>query len=102
MSAEFILSFNYFSWYENNKYNIVQVISSLPSYWKNDGAIYYLSCDINKENYSVRLFIEDKSLFIEISTRPEIIQNDLNYLFSWIRCRTRIKIYDHDGEESGW
>lgn len=40
MSAEFILSFNDFSWYENNKYNIVQVISSLPSYWKNDGAIY--------------------------------------------------------------
>ena len=95
MSAKIILLFNDLSWYENNKYNIVHVISSLPSYWKNDGAIYYLSCDINKENYSVRLFIE-------ISTRPEIIQNDLHYLFSWIRCRTRIKIYDHDGEESGW
>ena len=48
MSAEFILSFNDFSWYENNKYNIVKVISSLPSYWKNDGAIYHLSSDANK------------------------------------------------------
>ncbi|STN21806.1 hypothetical protein [Escherichia fergusonii] len=66
MSAKIILLFNDLSWYENNKYNIVQVISSLPSYWKNDGAIYHLSSDANKENYSVHIFIEDKILFIEI------------------------------------
>lgn len=102
MSAEFILTFSDDSWYLRNRNDIVNKILSLSTYSKNDGDMYYLSYDEGERDYCVRLFFENCSLFIEISSHPASIEKDLISLFGWIRSQTKISICDDDGEESGW
>ncbi|HFO7343293.1 TPA: hypothetical protein ACHY6V_005631, partial [Escherichia coli] len=101
MSAEFILSFPDDSWYLRNRNNIVNKILFLSTYRKNDGDMYYLSCDEGEWDYCVRLCIENCSVFIEIFSHPASIEKDLISLFTWIRSQTIISICDNDGEESG-
>lgn len=102
MSAEFTLYFFDLSWYFINKDNIINAITSLPTYSKNEGGVYYLSYNEGQWEYCVRFFIQNSSFLIEISSQPITIKKDLIFLFGWIRNQTKISIYDDDGEESCW
>ena len=107
MSAEFILSFCDESWYLKNRDVIDHKILSLKTFnIKNDNEYRLLGFEsgrgVNDWPYDVRLFLDENNIFIEISTHPASIENDLSSFFDWIRSHTNIFIHDDDGEESGW
>jgi hypothetical protein len=107
MSAEFTLSFNDDSWYSQNRNFISEKIMSLKTFSiKEDNEYRLLGSEPgqgkNDWTFDVRIFLEDASIFIEISTHPPSITSDLSFLFEWIRKQTKIFILDDDGEDSGW
>ena len=64
-----------------------------------------------ERDYDVRIFTGggenlknfiDMYPVIEISAHPKSIEEDLQNLFAYLRSETEIRIFDEDGEVSGW
>lgn len=107
MAAEFILSFEDDQWYLANKSRVAKKIKCLASFYEKVGIWEFrmVSSKYTEERqmkFDVRLFLNETSIFIEVSSHPSNIENDLNHLFEWIRSNTPITIADEDGVKSAW
>ena len=104
MSAEFILTFQDNTWYEKNKNELKKKITNTASFSRLNGDAYeFIGSEAGGDlEYDARLFLEETSIFIDISTHPPSIEKDLSNLFQWIRNQTKIHIRDEDGEDSNW
>jgi hypothetical protein len=107
MAAEFYITFNTSNWYTSNISSIEEVIRALPTYSEGGTASEFWLTGIEFRPaeawaFDVRLFMNPETLFLEISSHPPTVENDLKNLFSWLRNHTRISINDEDGLPSGW
>ncbi|MFV8988379.1 hypothetical protein [Serratia fonticola] len=108
MSAEFRIHFEDTYWFISNIDEIRMMITSLRTFVdaKSDREYWLLGLESKEQvkhwDYDVRLFIEPESIFLEISSHPKSIEDDLMGLFSSIRERASILILDEDGELSNW
>ncbi|MGL5386815.1 MAG: hypothetical protein ACRDCA_13340 [Serratia sp. (in: enterobacteria)] len=108
MSAEFRIHFENKNWLITNIDEVKMMITSLRTFVdaKSDGEYWLLGLESKDQakhwGYDVRLFIEPESIFLEISSHPKSIEDDLMGLFSSIRERVSILILDEDGELSNW
>ena len=104
MSAEFILTFQDDTWYEKNRNELKKKMTDMASFARLNGDDYeFIGSEAGGDlEYDARLFLEETSIFIEISTHPPSIEKDLSSLFQWIGNQTEIYIRDEDGEDSGW
>ncbi len=54
-------------------------------------------------DYDVRIFTDyEPNILIEVSAHPKSVEDDLHNLFAYLRSETEIRIFDEDGEVSGW
>jgi hypothetical protein len=108
MSAEFRIHFEKKDWFITNIDEVKMMITSLKTFVdaKSDGEYWLLGLESKAQakhwDYDVRLFIEPESMFLEISSHPKSIEEDLMGLFSAIRGKVNILILDEDGELSNW
>jgi len=117
MSAEFLVNFKDFSWYTENRSNLLNRLSELKTYVPKDivdNNFWILGVnefwlkgsekceDKNRWNYDVRLFFHEDKILLEISMHPKSIEKDLSIYFSWLRSQTNISVDDEDGEASEW
>jgi hypothetical protein len=104
MAAEFYLTFHNSSWIMKYKKMFDEYVMELKTFCKMDNKEYWFNENkTNNPYYDVRLIIKDEqSILMEIEFHPEIIENDLERLFSWIRNQTEMDIKDDGGEKSNW
>lgn len=108
MSAEFRIHFENKDWFIANIDEVKMMITSLKTFVdaKPDGEYWLLGLESKAQakhwDYDIRLFIEPESIFLEISSHPKSIEDDLMGLFYSIRGKVNIIILDEDGELTGW
>lgn len=105
MSAEFLLHFKNIENYTTNLLNIDKKIKSFPTfkkaigrdeYWLKNNPIIALSKDELK--FDVRIFLNTDKVFLEISTHPQKIEQDISYFINFLESIDEITITDDDGE----
>jgi len=107
MSAEFILSFEDNNWYAAHFDEITQNITRLETFSELfEGREFRLAGieprSASDWSYDVRIFLEQKRIFLEISAYPKSIEHEMSVLFEWISSCIRISINDEDGEPLNW
>lgn len=107
MSAEFIVCFEDIGWYAAHLDTTKRRITGLETYFERIGEHEFRLRGTEPRrpgdwHYDVRLFLEDRRVFLEISAHPLSIEADLSALLGWLRSCTPLSILDEDGGLSGW
>ncbi len=101
MGWEYSLKFDYPQWLSQNKEQIVDVIRALPSYVerKSEEEIWLKDRkSTHSWEYEVRLFLEEESIFIEVSAWSDAFYRDVKNLFEQLSSQTNVRLIDDDNE----
>lgn len=101
MGFEYTIKFDDAAWLEANREEVVSLIRQLPSFVKQEDRGEFWLKDARSTaswDYQVRLFPNDDSILVEVSSSGDAFSRDVPDLIRDLSKRTGVSLVDDDGE----
>jgi hypothetical protein len=107
VGAEFYVSIKDRDWQSRNLHRIEEFIRELSTFVSQTDGEFRLRGPEDADQpgrwaYDLRVFTRNEPrILLEISSRPQSVEDDLRLFLSWLREQVDISVDDEDGEPGG-